>query len=282
MKIKFLGTAASEGIPNPFCRCDYCQKARASAGKDRRTHSSVLIDDALLIDIAPEFSQQLLREELDASSVTDLLITHTHPDHFNVGELYARMEGYGFLIDHPLQVWGNDRAINGCMAALPGYSDKRFAFHLLTPFVTVDSGAWHFTPLLANHAKWESCFLYLIEKEGVSLLYGHDSGWYPELTWQWLEGKKLDGIIVECTYGLQGDKRSDNHMNLATVFEVQERLQQMGCLYSRSQFVLSHLSHTGGLLHAELEAACTGRNLTVAWDGLTLNLAAQGGDHVCH
>ncbi|MCP5916694.1 carbon-phosphorus lyase, partial [Klebsiella pneumoniae] len=55
MKIHFLGTAASEGIPNPFCRCEYCQQARIRKGKDIRTHSSAIIDDQLLIDVAPEF-----------------------------------------------------------------------------------------------------------------------------------------------------------------------------------------------------------------------------------
>lgn len=281
MKIQFLGSAASEGIPNPFCRCDYCQKVRSHPGKDQRSRSSVLIDDVMLIDIAPEFSQQLLREGLDACGITDLLITHTHPDHFNVGDLYARMEGYGLTIDNPLHIWGNDRAINGCMDVLPGYSDARFIFHRLIPFVSVDSGEYRITPLLANHAKWETCFLYLIEKEGVSLLYGHDSGWYPELTWLWLEGKRLDGVIVECTYGQHGVIRSDNHMNLATVFAVQERLQTIGCLHPGSQMALSHLSHTGGLLHAELEAACAGKNLTVAWDRLVINLA-EGGCHDRH
>lgn len=62
MKIHFLGTAASEGIPNPFCRCEHCQQARIRKGKNIRTHSSAIIDDQLLIDVAPEFSQQLLRE----------------------------------------------------------------------------------------------------------------------------------------------------------------------------------------------------------------------------
>lgn len=33
MKIHFLGTAASEGIPNPFCRCEHCQQARIRKGK---------------------------------------------------------------------------------------------------------------------------------------------------------------------------------------------------------------------------------------------------------
>lgn len=53
MKIHFLGTAASEGIPNPFCRCEHCQQARIRKGKDLRTHSSAIIDDELLIDVAP-------------------------------------------------------------------------------------------------------------------------------------------------------------------------------------------------------------------------------------
>ena len=85
MKIHFLGTAASEGIPNPFCRCEHCQQARIRKGKDLRTHSSAIIDDELLIDVAPEFSQQLLRDGLDATEIRSLLFTHTHPDHFNVG-----------------------------------------------------------------------------------------------------------------------------------------------------------------------------------------------------
>lgn len=104
MNIHFLGTAASEGIPNPFCRCEHCQQARIRKGKDIRTHSSAIIDDELLIDVAPEFSQQLLRDGLDATEIKSLLFTHTHPDHFNVGDLFSRMEGYGFEITHPLHI----------------------------------------------------------------------------------------------------------------------------------------------------------------------------------
>ena len=122
MKIHFLGTAASEGIPNPFCRCEHCQQARIRKGKDIRTHSSAIIDDQLLIDVAPEFSQQLLRDGMDATEIRSLLFTHTHPDHFNVGDLFSRMEGYGFEINHPLNIFGNDRAINGAAEVLPGYS----------------------------------------------------------------------------------------------------------------------------------------------------------------
>ena len=53
------------------------------------------------------------------------------------------------------------------------------------------------TPLLANHAKWELCYVYHIEKDGKSyFLSGHDSGWFPELTWQWLENKPLNIVVL--------------------------------------------------------------------------------------
>ena len=67
MKLHFLGTAASEGIPNPFCRCEHCLKARKLAGKDIRTHSSAIVDDIMLIDVSPTFSYQLMRDGMDAT-----------------------------------------------------------------------------------------------------------------------------------------------------------------------------------------------------------------------
>jgi phosphoribosyl 1,2-cyclic phosphate phosphodiesterase len=164
MKIHFLGSGASEGIPNPFCRCDLCRRVRQIKGKDVRTHSSVIIDDVLLIDIAPTFSHQILRDGVDACAITDLLFTHTHPDHFNVAELTNRMEGFGHGQQHPLNIYGNDMAISGCVETFNGYRGSRFQLHCLAPFVTVDCGAFQVTPLLANHAKWELCYVWYIEK----------------------------------------------------------------------------------------------------------------------
>ena len=54
MKIKYLGTAAYEGIPSLFCECETCKKARAFKGKNIRTRSQALINDDLLIDFPPD------------------------------------------------------------------------------------------------------------------------------------------------------------------------------------------------------------------------------------
>ncbi|MGJ3353237.1 MBL fold metallo-hydrolase [Providencia sp. Je.9.19] len=270
MKIKFLGTAASESVPNPFCRCEHCQMARSVGGKEIRTHSSAIIDDVMLIDLSPTFTLQLLMQQMDATSIESLLFTHTHADHFNAGELYSRMEGFSHTANHPLHIFGNDKAISGCISLLPGYTSERFAFHCLVPFVTVQHQGYNITPLLANHAKWEHCYVYHIEKEGRSLFYGHDSGWFPELTWQWLSGKQLDLIVLECTYGFNGNSRSDNHMSFETIFDAQQRLIDMGCINQDTQLALSHISHTSNLSHSAMEEFCTPKNIRVAYDGYTM------------
>lgn len=75
--------------------------------------------------------------------------------------------------------------------------------------------------------------------------YGHDSGWFPELTWNWLVDKPLDIIVLECTYGLNGDDRTDNHMSLETVFAAKQNWKLKG-VFTRKQkrwFPISRIAH---------------------------------------
>lgn len=273
MKLQFLGTASSEGIPNPFCRCEICEQTRQQKGKNVRTRSSVIIDDVMQIDMAPEFSYQVMREGIDVTKIQDLLFTHTHPDHFNVGDLFSRMEGFGFNITHPLHIYGNDMAINGCLEVIAGYKPDRFELHLVPAFVPfqTSSGAT-VTPLLANHAKWEFCYLYFIEKNGKTMLYGHDSGYFPELTWQWLKDKQLDLAIFECTYGYRQNDRTNNHMSIETVLSSHQRLQAEGIFHANSRLITSHHSHSSGLMHEQLVELFQPHQIEVAYDGLTIQL----------
>ena len=54
MKIKYLGTAAYEGVPSLFCGCETCKKSLEAGGKNLRTRSQALIDGQLLIDFPPD------------------------------------------------------------------------------------------------------------------------------------------------------------------------------------------------------------------------------------
>lgn len=79
MKVTFLGTGTSQGIPVIGCNCVVCQ---SSDSKDKRLRVSVLIeigDTTIVIDSGPDFRYQMLRagvKDLDA-----ILFTHEHKDH---------------------------------------------------------------------------------------------------------------------------------------------------------------------------------------------------------
>ncbi len=79
VKITFLGTGTSQGVPVIACDCNVCH---SSDQHDKRLRTSVLLetgDTTLVIDAGPDFRQQMLREhviKLDA-----ILLTHEHKDH---------------------------------------------------------------------------------------------------------------------------------------------------------------------------------------------------------
>lgn len=80
MRLTFLGTGTSQGVPVIACRCRVC---RSDDMRDRRLRTSALLttDDGrnILFDIGPDFRQQMLREDVD--HLDAILITHAHRDH---------------------------------------------------------------------------------------------------------------------------------------------------------------------------------------------------------
>ena len=79
MKITFLGTGTSQGVPVIACNCEVCLSENL---KDKRLRTSILIEDkgkVIVIDTGPDFRQQMLRanvQQLDA-----VVFTHEHKDH---------------------------------------------------------------------------------------------------------------------------------------------------------------------------------------------------------
>ncbi len=77
-----------------------------------------------------------MRDGMDATHFESLLFTHTHPDHFNVGELFSsRMEGYGFEINHPFYIFSVTIALS--MAVLKYITrlyERAICISLLNPF----------------------------------------------------------------------------------------------------------------------------------------------------
>ncbi len=79
MKITFLGTGTSQGVPVIACDCETCHSKDTH---DKRLRSSLLVevnDTVIVIDTGPDFRQQMLRENV--TRLDAVLLTHGHKDH---------------------------------------------------------------------------------------------------------------------------------------------------------------------------------------------------------
>ena len=78
VKLTFLGTGTSQGIPLIGCTCQVCQSIDE---KDKRLRTSVLIEhnnNTFVIDTGPDFRQQMLREKV--KNLNAVIFTHEHKD----------------------------------------------------------------------------------------------------------------------------------------------------------------------------------------------------------
>lgn len=79
VRLEFLGTGTSQGVPMIGCGCEVCT---SSDLRDKRLRASVLVDycgKRFLVDAGPDFRQQMLRAGV--SHVDAILLTHNHKDH---------------------------------------------------------------------------------------------------------------------------------------------------------------------------------------------------------
>ncbi len=104
MKITFLGTGTSQGIPVIACSCDVCISTNP---KDNRLRTSILVEnrnDCFVIDTGPDFRQQMLNakvKKLDAA-----LFTHEHKDH--LGGL-DDIRAFNFVAKKPMDIYATER-----------------------------------------------------------------------------------------------------------------------------------------------------------------------------
>jgi len=79
LKVKFLGTGTSQGIPVIGCECNICKSKNT---KDIRLRSSIYINHKnlnFIIDTGPDFRQQVLNNNI--KKIDFVLYTHAHRDH---------------------------------------------------------------------------------------------------------------------------------------------------------------------------------------------------------
>ena len=279
MKIRYLGTAAAEGTPAPFCECDVCEYARANGGKNIRTRTQALIDDSVLIDLCPDTFWHSVRDGLKLCYLDACLVTHSHSDHLSPKELFWCVPSVAQMKTRkPFAIYGSEEVVSYIRAEkydvdVEGLEkDGGITLGALPLFTPSDVCGYRVTPLAADHPT-KSPVLYIIEKDGKSILYATDTGYLPEKTWEYLASidTVFDVVSYDATYLI---READNryHMNLDGNTRMRERLIAMGRANEKTRHVLQHFSHKGLLAHDALVPVAEERGFIAAFDGMEIVL----------
>jgi phosphoribosyl 1,2-cyclic phosphate phosphodiesterase len=280
MKVTLLGTSSAEGWPALFCKCSACVRARQLGGKNIRTRSSAIIDDVLKIDFPPDVLAQSIRHNVDLTAIEAILFTHGHDDHCAGPEIQYR--GKYFVSEayqQDLPLYGSRDTLDKIQTAFHTFPDGSYdhslypvSFHALKPWEPTWVAGYKIVPITANHDLSRQCFNFLIEDaEGHVLLYATDTGWYSESTWERLRDYRADAAVIECSKGfIEGGY--EGHLSFSQVVAFKQKLIDMGVMGASSEYYTTHLCHTCGLSHEELETWFAPYGIAPGYDGLTFRV----------
>ncbi len=271
MKIQFLGTAAFEGIPALFCECEVCRRSRELGGKNIRTRSQALIDDRLPVDFPADTYYHFIKFNLPMLDIKSCIITHSHGDHLQPGDFLIRRPGFGVVKNRePLTIYSGKSGYEMIKKATESATEEYIKIEMFEEFNPFIADGYNVTPLKASHDPESDPVIFLIEKDGKSILYGNDTGEiYPEV---WEELKKLKKpinlISLDCTMGTL-DSDYYGHFSLDRCADVRKRFLEEGLADENTIFLVNHFSHNGGeIVYDDFVKIAGEKGFLVTYDGM--------------
>lgn len=273
MKLQYLGTAAAEAIPAPFCQCSVCSNARVQGGRNIRTRSQALVDDCILLDFPADTYLHTLRDNLRLYAISACLVTHNHSDHLYPAELECLTSWAAHRKEEKtFHLYGTNSVLCKIREQCPECDrlelDNLLYLHEIKPFEPFIVDGYHITPLEADHGAPESV-IYMLEKDGKTILYAHDTGLLPQASMDYLDSARihLDLVSYDCTNGLlEWDNRG--HMGLTGNVILREELTGMGLVSRETLHVINHFSHNGLAGYDELTAVGEKKGFIISYDGM--------------
>jgi len=253
LKVTFLGTGTSQGVPVIACTCAVCRSANP---KDKRLRSSVMIEEkgsVFVIDSGPDFRQQMLRENV--KRLDAIIYTHEHKDHIaGMDDVRA----FNYVSDEPANLYATERvqqALKREFAYVFSGDDypaiPRIKLHTINsePF---EVNGTRFIPIEVFHMS-----LPVLGFRTGNFTYITDANRIPEK-----EMKKIEGSEVIVLNALRREKHV-SHFNLKEAIEILEKL-------SPEKAYLVHISHQLGL-HDEIDKELPSF-IRCAYDGLSIEV----------
>ncbi len=253
-----------------------------------RTRSSLRIGAHHQVDLSPDHYRQTLAAGTDMYDVEHLLVTHTHEDHFVLAGLTDKnmsRQTNGRPVHVYLSEPGRDfveRMIGGFpySAGETRWIRENLVIVGLEHFREYTVGGLAVQTVKGNHAARgvdEQSINYLVGlPDGKSLLYACDTGYYREDTWEYLSGKRVDVLVLECTFAGRTDRGEfpEGHLDLASWLKMLERMAGIGFVDDRTAVYATHFNPHQGLSHFEIQDRLRRSpwRATAAHDGLRVSV----------
>lgn len=276
MKIKYLGTAAAEGIPAIFCECENCKKSRKLGGKNIRTRSQAIIDDKLLIDFPADTYMHFLVHNIPLHKIKSCIITHSHEDHLYVDDINLRRKGFSHLSDTetPLTFYADQSSYDMISSVTSNMPDGEAKAELITLYKSFKVEDYMVTALRAAHNPKTSPVVYIIEKDGQSIFYSNDTSEYPEESMDYLKTLKrpLYFISLDCTEACN-DADYVGHLTLDRCIALRDVLLAENIADRNTVFALNHFSHNGeNVVYDEFKEIAEKHGFIVTYDGMEIEI----------
>ncbi len=253
MKLTFLGTGTSCGVPVIGCQCKVCQ---STDHKDKRTRCSALVETEstrILIDCGPDFRQQILPQPF--RKIDGILITHSHYDHMGGMDDIRPYCQFGAI-----NVYADPIAKKGMLEMLPYcFAENRYpgvpaiGLHEIHPHQPLQIGDLEVMPIQVMHGK-----LPILGFRIGKLTYITDMKTIDDGELKYIEGTEL--LVVNA---LRFDKPHHSHQLMDDAIAFARRV-------GAKRTLIIHVCHDVGL-HEEVNRILP-EGIQLAYDGQEIYL----------
>lgn len=253
MKITFLGTGTSQGVPVIACGCKVC---RSEDPRDNRLRTSLMVETGntvIVFDAGPDFRQQMLRENV--THVDAIVLTHEHRDHISGMD---DVRAFNYKTSDAIDIFAESRVLDEVKKEYsyvfreqkyPGIPEMRLNPVTLEPFRIKEL---EIIPLRVFHLK-----LPVLGYRIGNFAYITDANLVPDETKEKLFGVKW--LVINAL-------RRERHISHFSLYESINLIKEI----SPRHAFLTHISHQMGLYSEIMKELPHGVEL--AYDTLKITL----------